>query len=106
MKLKKGDKVTIVRGRDKGKTGKIEKVLPKVGRVVVEGANIYKKHVKSQQGKKGGIIEVVKPLSAFQVMLVCPTCSKSSRIGYQFTGGKKERICKKCGAILDKKVNK
>jgi len=106
MKLKKGDKVTIIRGRDKGKTGKIEKVLPKAGRVVVEGANIYKKHVKPQQGKKGGIIELVKPLSVFQVMLVCPVCSKPSRIGYQFTGGKKERICKRCGTIIDKKVKK
>lgn len=104
MKLRKGDDVQVIRGRDRGKTGKVEKILPKENMLKVAGVNIYKKHVKSRQGQKGGIIEIAKPISTFQVKLVCPNCNKLARIGYQTTSGRKERVCKKCGTTLDKEV--
>lgn len=103
MKIKKGDKVKVLRGKDKGKTGKVEKVYSKSGRVLVAGVNMYKKHVKPRQGQPGGIVEITKPLEAFKLMAVCPSCGKSVRVGYQLNGGVKERICKKCGVSMDKK---
>ena len=101
MKLKKGDAVQIMRGKDKNRKGKIEKIFPQKGKILVEGINIYKKHVKPQgEGKPGGIVEVVKPLPAANVMLVCPKCNKLTRIGFSFQGKEKIRICKKCGVSL------
>ena len=106
MKFKKGDTVKVLRGKDRGKTGKIEKALPKLNQVLVTGINVYKKHIKSRQGQSGGIVDIVKPLPASQVMLVCPACSKIVRIGYQVNNKTKERICKKCGVGVDKKIKK
>lgn len=103
MRLKKDDTVIIIRGKDKGKKGKVEKVLPKLGKLTVANLNIYKKHVKSRQGQKGGIIEINKPLAVFQVKLVCPSCNKPTRVGFEVSKGTKERICKKCGAVLNRK---
>ena len=97
MKLKKGDEVIVTQGKDKGKKGKIEKVLTKTGKVLVAGVNIYKKHQKSQgQRKPGGIIDIVKPLPWSNVSIVCPNCKKQSRVGFKITNGKKIRICRKC----------
>jgi len=85
-------------GKDKGKTGKVEKVLPKVAAVLVEGVNKYKKHLKPQgEGKPGGIVEISKPLPVANVVLLCPKCQKPTRVGYQTDrSNKKYRICKKC----------
>jgi len=106
MKLKKGDTVIIRRGKDKGKTGKVEKVFPKLGKLVVNGVNVYKKHVKPREGQKGGIIEITKPLPAAHTQIVCSACNKPTRVGYQVTKTSKERICKKCGVGLDTKKGK
>lgn len=97
MKLKKGDEVKIVAGKDKGKTGKVEKVLPDVQKVLVTGVNQYKRHMKGKgQGQKSEIITITKPLPVANVMFVCPKCHTMARIGYTITGDKKERTCKKC----------
>ena len=99
MKIKKGDKVTILIGKDKGKTGTVDRVSGKNGKVLVGGLNLYKKHVKPQGGEKkrtGGIVDVSRPLLVSKVALVCPKCSKPTRVGYSLVGKEKIRICKKC----------
>jgi len=101
MKLKKGDKVQVITGRDKGRKGKIERVYEKSNTVVIPDINMYKKHVKkTEQTPKGGIVEVPRPLNASKVALVCPKCNKVSRIGYEVKKGTKNRICKKCQSVL------
>jgi large subunit ribosomal protein L24 len=97
MKLKKGDTVKVVAGKDSGKTGKIEKVMPKLAKVVVEGMNQYKRHVKSRMpGQKSEIITLTKPLPVANVQLICPKCKKPTRVGYKLLKDDKTRICKKC----------
>jgi large subunit ribosomal protein L24 len=101
MKFKKGDQIIVAAGKDKGRRGKIEKIYLKKQMVLVPGVNIYKKHLKSQGEKKpGGIVDVVKPLSLAKVALICPKCGKKTRIGYHLADKRKERICKKCQAII------
>ena len=96
IKLKVGDKVKVLSGKDKGREGTIEKILPKKGLVIIPGVNIYKKHVKGQQGQKGGIYDIPRPLSFGKVALVCPSCKKVTRIGIRFAGNEKTRFCSKC----------
>jgi len=97
MKIRKGDKVTVIKGKDHGRESTVEKVLPKEEKVVVSGLNVYKKAIRpTQQNQKGGIFEVTKPLTVANVMLICPKCGKPTRVGYKIEGGKKQRICKKC----------
>jgi len=97
MKLRQGDTVKVMAGKDKGRTGKIEKVLPKKNKVVVGGINVYKRHLKPRgENKPGGIVDIVKPLSAASVALVCPKCGQVTRVGFQTTQDEKVRICKKC----------
>ena len=102
LKLKKGDAVKVTLGKDKGKTGKIEKVLAKKNSVLVTGINMYKKHLKSRgEGKPGGIIDINKPILIAKVVVICPKCSQQTRLGYsRDESGEKYRICKKCKAII------
>jgi large subunit ribosomal protein L24 len=102
MKLKKGDQIIVIKGKDKGRKGKIEKVFPKKGQVLVPGINLYKKHARKQSEKKpGGIIEIVVPLPVANVALFCPKCKKPTRIGYQIDqSGNKTRICRKCQTLI------
>lgn len=102
MKLRKGDNIIVTVGKDKGRKGKIEKVLPKVGKVLVPGINIYKKHTKPRGEKQpGGIIDIIKPLPIANVALLCPKCGKPTRVGYQISkDGSKNRICRQCQAII------
>ena len=97
MKIKKGDKVKILLGKDRGKEGKVVFVLGKEKRVFVEGANLYKRHVKKQGSIEGGIINIPKSLDVSNVVLVCPNCNKPTRVGLKLEGNEKVRICKKCG---------
>lgn len=97
LKIKKGDKVKILLGKDRGKEGKIEYVKGKEGRVFVGGANLYKRHVKKQGSSAGGIIDIPKSLDISNVALICPNCNKATRVGCKITGDVKIRICKKCG---------
>lgn len=97
MKIKKGDKVKMLSGKDKGKTGLVERVFIKQDKVLVAGLNLYKKHQKPRgEGKPGGIISLARPVDVCRVSLLCPKCGKVTRVGYQMTGKEKFRICKKC----------
>lgn len=97
MKIKKGDKVRVLLGKDRGKEGTVEKTLPKKGKVYVERINLYKRHVRKMQNVEGGIIEIPKPLDISNVALICPNCKKVTRVGYKLDGDSKVRVCKKCG---------
>ncbi|HSX15048.1 MAG TPA: 50S ribosomal protein L24 [Candidatus Saccharimonadales bacterium] len=100
MKLKKSDKIMVLAGKDKGKTGEITRVLPANHQIVVEGINIVKRHTKpSNKNPRGGILEITRPMPDGKVALVCPSCKKPTRIGYSL-GKTKERICKKCGNVV------
>ncbi len=97
MKIKKGDTVLIISGKDKGKKAKVLEAFPRQDKVIVEGANIVKKHRRPRQEKeKGQIIEVPKPIDVSNVKLVCPKCGQPTRLGYRLTEKGKYRICKKC----------
>lgn len=101
MKLKKGDLVQIMAGKDRGKQGKILMVLPEVKRVVVEGANKMKRHRKPRkEGEKGERIEKEAPLHISNVMLICPHTGKPTRVGYTVEGGEKVRISKRSGKAI------
>jgi large subunit ribosomal protein L24 len=101
MKLRKGDRVRVLQGKDRGETGVIMRVLPKTNRVIVEGVNVAKKHQKATRATtQGGIIDKDMPLSASAVAIVCST-DGPTRIGYRFeSDGTKVRICRKCGHTL------
>lgn len=95
-KIKKDDTVQILLGKDRGKTGKILRVSTKKNAVLVEGVNMYKRHIRKMEGHEGGIIEVTKPLDLSNVALVCPHCKKPTRVGFKVEGDTKVRVCKKC----------
>ncbi len=96
-KIKKGDNVKVLAGKDSGRTGTVDRVLIKAGKVVVSGINVYKRSVKKAGDQGGGIIDLVKPVDASNVVLICPACKKQTRIGYKIEGKEKIRICRKCG---------
>ena len=96
MKLKKGDTVKITAGKDKGREGKIEIVLPQRNAVIIPEVNMYKKHIKGQQGQKGGIYDVPRALNIAKVALICPNCKKVTRVGFSIVKDEKLRICRKC----------
>lgn len=101
MKIKKGDTVEVLSGNDKGKTGEVLEVIPKLQKVIVKGVNIRKKHVKpKKQGEEGGIISVECSIHSSKVNVVCPKCNKATRIGIQKEGKEKIRVCKKCGSKI------
>ncbi|TSC53037.1 MAG: large subunit ribosomal protein L24 [Parcubacteria group bacterium LiPW_39] len=98
MKIKKNDQVLITSGKDKGKKGKVLSVFPELQKLIVENANLIKKHRRPQrQGQKGQIIEIPKPLHISVVKLICPKCGQAARVGYKLTETGKFRVCKKCG---------
>ena len=106
MNIKKGDKVKMLSGKDRGKTGKVSSVLhnkdeDKEVKLVVEGLNKTKKHQRARkQGQKGQIIEIDNPVFISTVQLICSSCGKSTRVGYKIEGEVKVRICKKCQAQI------
>jgi len=102
MKVKKGDKVLITQGKDRGKSGTILRASPKEGKLIVEGLNLITRHVKPRKaGEKGQKIKTPSPLHVSNIKIICPKCKKASRIGYLVDKSKKSRICKKCQTILD-----
>ena len=98
MNLKKGDHVVVLKGKDRGKDGVIMRVLPKDGKVIVEGVNVVKKHQKATRATmQAGIIDKEMPMPASNVAIVCAACGKPTRVGYRFEpDGTKVRICRKC----------
>ncbi|MBU2579745.1 50S ribosomal protein L24 [Patescibacteria group bacterium] len=98
MKIKKGDTVLVITGKDKGKKSKVLEAFPRQNKAMVEGVNIVKKHRRAQkQGEKGQIVEIPRPLDSSNLKFVCPKCNQATRIGYKITGQEKNRTCKKCG---------
>jgi large subunit ribosomal protein L24 len=101
MKVKKGDSVLITAGKDKGRTGKIMKAMPKELKVLVEGINLKKKHVRpKKQGEKGQVVEIPAALDISNVKVICPKCGKATRVGYAMEKDVKNRICKKCKQVI------
>ena len=101
LHVKTGDTAVVLSGKEKGKRGKILSVNPKKGMVVIEGVNMIKCHTKPRrQGETGGIVKREAAIYASKVQVVCPKCSKSTRVAYKIEDGKKSRVCKHCGAAL------
>ncbi len=96
MKIKKGDKVKIMLGKDRGKEGTVEYVLTKKNKVFVGGTNLYKRHMRKVKDMEGGIINIPKPMNVSNVVLVCPNCHKLTRVGFKVMGDTKARMCRKC----------
>ena len=103
--IRKNDNVIVITGKDRGKRGRVLKVLAEKNRLVVEGVNVIKRHTKPNPGRniKGGVVEREAPLHASNVQVVCPECGKATRIGRRVLGdGRKVRICRKCEGVVDK----
>ena len=102
MKIKKNDSVKIIAGADRGKTGKVLRVLPEKGMVIVEGIAVVKKHLRQNpQEQKGGIVAKERPVNASNIALFCQRCNAGIRAGYKQTSrGEKARYCRKCGEML------
>jgi large subunit ribosomal protein L24 len=104
LRIRRGDQVRIMTGKDRGKEGRILAVFPKNERVIVEGINLVKRHLKlraarGRAGQEGGIITKELPLHVSNVQIVCPSCGPT-RVGYEIKGGTKTRVCRKCGGEL------
>jgi len=101
MKIKKGDTVLVITGKDKGKTGEVIAAYPKENRVVVRGVNIQTKHEKAKQDQPAQIVKVEGPIDASNVMFYDSKAKAPTRIGYTVEGGKKKRVSKKTGKVVD-----
>lgn len=102
MKIRKGDKVKILSGKDKGVESTVLAVFIDKNKVLVENVNVLKKHVKATDKKEGGIQSITKPINVSNVMLICPKTQKPTRIGYKIVDGKKYRVSKKSNEFIDK----
>lgn len=98
MKIRKGDRVLVIAGKDKSKQGRVERVLPQENRIVIEGVNLITRHVKATAGiRQGGRIQQEAPVSLSNVMLICASCSRPARVGYRrLENGARVRVCQKC----------
>ncbi len=101
LKVKKGDKVVVLTGKDKGKTGEIKKVLPADNKVVVQGVNVQTKHRKPSATNAGGLDKVETPIHVSNVALVDPKTSKATRVGYKTVGERKVRVARRSGEVID-----
>ena len=102
LKIKKGDRVRVLQGKDRGKTGEVTRVLPKEGKVIVDGINVAKKHQKATRSTmQGGIIDKDMPIQVSNVAVISPSDGKPTKVGYKFDDkGNKVRICRRTGAEL------
>lgn len=102
LRIKRGDTVRVLLGRDRGKTGKVMATLPQEERVMVEGVNLVKKHIRARRaGEKGQRVSVPAPLHVSKVQLVCPQCKKGTRVSITREGDTRERVCKQCNSKID-----
>jgi large subunit ribosomal protein L24 len=100
-KIVTGDEIVVLRGRNKGERGRVRVNMPREDRMLIEGVNIVRKHVKQGRARQSGITEVEAPVHASKVMLICPTCEEPTRVGFRVNdAGTKERYCKKCDAVI------
>lgn len=101
VRIRRGDTVAVLRGKDRGKRGAVLAVLPRVGRVLVDGVNMVKKHIRPRRaGEKGQRVSVAAPVSVASVQLVCPSCKKRTRVGLVREAGMRQRQCKQCRAFI------
>ena len=102
MKIRRGDRVRVLTGKDRGKEGEVMRAIPAEGRVIVDGVNIAKRHMRAtRQTQQGGIIDKDMPMPVSNVAIVCGGCGKATRVGYRFDDqGHKVRICRKCQSDL------
>ena len=101
MRLKKGDNVKILSGKDRGKTGVVLTAMPTEGKIVIDGLNVFKKRSRpKKQGEKGQTVLVPRPLTASKVALICSSCKEVTRVGSRLDGAKRVRYCKKCKATI------
>ena len=102
LKIRKGDEVQVIAGKDRGKRGKVQEVRPDARTVIVAGVNVAKRHTKPNPSKnsKGGIIEQPMPMAFGKVMVVCPHCGKPTRVARRIEEDTKERVCKRCGETI------
>ena len=101
MRIKKDDNVKVISGKDRGKTGKVLRVLLDRERVVVDGVQMLKRHVRPRRsGQKGEIVQFASSVHVSNVALVCGSCGKATRAGYRVEGVEKVRVCKKCGGVI------
>ena len=103
QRVHKGDTVQVLSGKDRGKKGKVQSVLGKEGRLVIEGVNLAKRHIKARPGvRQAGVVSLEAPLHISKVMVVCPRCNRPARIGVQLLqDGRKVRICRKCKEAIE-----
>ncbi len=101
LKVKKGDKVVVLTGKDKGKTGEIKKVMPADNKVIVQGVNVQTKHRKPSATNAGGLDKVESPIHVSNVALVDPKTSKATRVGYKTVGERKVRVARRSGEVID-----
>ncbi len=101
LKIRLKDKVRVISGKDKGREGVVERIFPGDKKVLVDGINLYKKHIKGGYGQKSGVYDIPRPLHISRVVLICPKCSKPARVGFSVKEDKKVRVCKKCKAEID-----
>ncbi|MBO5852019.1 MAG: 50S ribosomal protein L24 [Clostridia bacterium] len=107
MKVKKNDTVVVITGKDAKKTGKVLVSMPKLNKIIVEGVNVQEKNRKARSAQETSQkIKKEGPIDASNVLVICPTCDKAIRVAYAIVDGKKVRVCKKCGAVLDVKEEK
>jgi large subunit ribosomal protein L24 len=108
VKVLREDTVLVIAGKERGKTGRVRQVLPKEDRVVIEGINIVKRHMKprSATARQAGIIEKEAPLHVSNVQVICPKCNKPTRIGYSVTDDRKARVCKHCNEQFEDKLGR
>lgn len=104
LSVRQGDEVEVITGKDRGRRGRVEHVRPRENRVVVEGINMVKRHLRRQPGSlQAGIIDMPAPINRSNVMLVCPSCGQTTRVGsVELPNGKHARVCKNCHEIIDK----
>ena len=101
MKIKKNDQIKMLSGKDRGKSGKVLRVLRENNKAIVEGLNLVKKHNRpKREGEKGQRVEIPRAVNVSSLMLICPKCAKPARVGYKISGNHKYRICKKCKAEI------
>ena len=113
MNIKKGDTVLVTTGKDKGKRGTVSRALPQVNKIIIEGLNIAKKHIKPQgQTRQGGVIEKAMPLQVSNTMLICTECGEPTRVGHERrpVGADQKvrvvRVCKKCHKVIEDRTRK
>jgi large subunit ribosomal protein L24 len=113
MNIKKGDTVLVTTGKDKGKKGTVSRALPQLNKIIVEGLNIAKKHIKPQgQTRQGGVIEKAMPLQVSNTMLICTECGEPTRVGHERrpVGADQKvrvvRVCKKCHKVIEDRTRK